>query len=478
MKNGQPTSEIGLYGLGVMGRNLALNIEENGFRISVYNRMEAGEQHLLANFMNDEARATRIRGFKKLKQFVNSLEKPRKIIMMIPAGNPVDEVIDQLLPLLDRGDIIIDGGNSNFKDTERRVKALDNHEIKFVGMGISGGEEGARKGPSLMPGGNTGAWEHVKPILTAIAAENPDGNPCCEWMGKSGAGHFVKMVHNGIEYADMQLLAECYHYMTELTDMNHDELASVFKSWHNGFLNSYLTEITSDIMKKKDDDGEPLLTKVLDVAGQKGTGKWTAVNALDVGVPAPIITQAVIQRFLSSFLELRSDCAKEFSSPQKNTDVDESAIINHLEEAFTAARIIAHHEGFMLIKEASDKFDWDINVAAIAKIWQGGCIIRSRMLEVVESSFYKGYQHILEIPYFTGKLSQCMDGLRQTVSQGVLHGIPLPGMSAALAQFDAYRSGRLPVSLIQAQRDCFGAHTYERTDEPRGTFFHSDWQSH
>jgi len=470
-------SHIGVYGLGVMGRNLALNLEKNGFKVSVYNRTTEGEEHVTIDFLQTEGWNKNITGFEAIADFTGSLTDPKIILVMVPAGNAVDEVIQMLLPLLDNGDIIIDGGNSNFEDTERRVRELATDGIQLIGMGVSGGEEGALHGPSMMPGGNPGAWNVVKPFLMKVAAKNPAGEPCCEWMGEGGAGHFVKMVHNGIEYADMQLLAESYHFMRDLLELDHDEMATVFHEWDHGILNSYLVEITAEIMKVKDSDDRPLLEKILDVAGQKGTGKWTAIHALEFGVPLPATTSAVINRFVSVYKSIRSDAYDLFKVQVSSSLPNHEDILEDLEEAMIASRIMALSDGLFLIRHASSQNGWKVDLSSIAKIWQGGCIIRSEMLKDAESSLKKedSPKILIFSPFFVKQISNCVQGWRNTISLAVQYGLPVPGMSAALSHFDSLRSETLPVNLVQAQRDYFGAHTYERIDKNRGEFFHTEW---
>lgn len=470
-------SDIGVYGLGVMGRNLALNLEENGFRVSVYNRTDKGEEHVTIDFLQNEAWGKNISGSGELANFVDSLAVPRIVLMMVPAGNAVDDVISQLLIHLKEGDIVIDGGNSHFKESERRYEQLSDLGLRFVGMGVSGGEEGARTGPSMMPGGDPEAWSHIEPILKKIAAKNPKDEPCCEWIGKSGAGHFVKMVHNGIEYADMQFLAESYHIMQGLFKMNGEEMSAIFKKWNRGDLESYLVEITADIMQRKDEDGLPLLEKILDVAGQKGTGKWTAETALDIGVPLPMSTAAVMNRYASGLDSLRKKNSQNFGKSNIEIPDDLSRAVNELESAVTVSRILSLTEGFMLIDQASDHFDWQIDLAGIAKIWQGGCIIRSAMLKHIRAFFLQeeSSRFLPDSPHLSHLLHKHIPGLRNTVTLAVQNGIPVPGMSAAISYFDTLRSDKLPLNLVQAQRDYFGSHQYERTDRGRGEFFHTDW---
>ena len=470
-------SHIGIYGLGVMGRNLALNFEEKGNRVSVFNRIAPGEENLVDNFLAEAGPEKDFFGAKRAASFVESLERPRKIMMMVKAGAPVDTVISELAPLLESGDILIDGGNSNFNDTERRVKELSKKEIHFIGMGVSGGEEGARNGPSLMPGGDVAAWSSVRQIFETSAATAFDGSPCCRWIGGGGAGHFVKMVHNGIEYADMQLIAEAYHLMKDSANMSTAEIAGQFSAWNETGLNSYLMEITALILTVVDENGSPLVDSILDNAGQKGTGKWTAITSLDLGIPLPGITEAVYARFFSSLIDLRARISS--TKPNSKPALPEKSLkIKNLESALLAARILAYAEGFYMIAEASREFGWGIDFASVAKIWQGGCIIRSKILKPIEKAFTEqpDLKHLLLHPVFSEKMETYQLGLRETVKNGIDTQIPLPCFSAYLAQFDSLRSGRLPANLIQAQRDYFGAHTYERVDSPRGSFFHTNWQ--
>lgn len=472
-------STIGVYGLGVMGKNLALNFEEKGNTVSVYNRMAPGEEKAVRNFISEAGSEKNFNGTDSISGFVESLEKPRKILLMIKAGKPVDSVIEELLPLLSEGDILIDGGNSNFHDTNRRTEYLNRSGILFAGMGVSGGEEGARHGPSLMPGGSKEAWELLKPVLEPVAAQAFDGSPCCAWMGEGGAGHFVKMAHNGIEYADMQLIAEACHLMQKGLGMDAGEISECFAAWNESRLSGYLTEITSRIFSVKDEDGNPLLEKILDHADQKGTGKWTAVTALDLGIPLPGITESVYSRFFSSFKEFRRQASGLLSGPEPAIPGDRIAILTALGDALLASRMVCHAESFFLITESRRDFEWDIKPDEVARIWQGGCIIRSELLKRIVQAYRdeKNLRHLLLSPLFSSWLKEFQSGWRKIVSLAVLHGIPLPAMTASLNQYDILRSEQLPANLIQAQRDYFGAHTYERTDKPRGEFFHTDWAS-
>jgi len=470
-------SKIGIYGLGVMGRNLALNLEEHGNKVSVYNRRVKGEEHILPSFLENEGVDKNFDGCRSVADLVSSLDTPRKILMMVKAGPPVDSVIEELTPYLDKGDILIDGGNSHFEDTERRYNELSAQGIHFVGMGVSGGEKGARSGPSMMPGTTEKVWNQIAPILEPIAAKAFDGSPCCTRIGTGGAGHFVKMVHNGIEYADMQLIAEAYHFMNDALGMNAVEISDQFSKWNKGRLNSYLFEITADILKIND-DGTPLVDKILDSAGQKGTGKWTAISALELGVPLPGITGAVNQRFISSLTDLRSSMSQKKTRSSKYLDVNKVEILSELEDALYASRIVCHAEGFHMITQTSKEHSWNVKPSEIARIWQGGCIIRSELLKMVVSAFIemKTPEHLLLADNLSSILEGAEEGWRSFISRAVQYKIPIPVMSSSLSQYDSLRSAILPANLIQAQRDYFGAHTYERVDKPRGEFFHTDWK--
>ncbi len=471
-------STIGVYGLGVMGRNLALNLEEHGNSVSVYNRKAKGEEHIVENFLRDEGKEKEIRGTASVSDFVSSLEVPRKILIMVKAGDAVDGVIDELLPYLEDEDILIDGGNSHFEDTERRVKSLRKKKIQFVGMGVSGGEEGARHGPSLMPGATKKAWNEIKEIFEPIVARSFDGKPCCSLIGSGGSGHFVKMVHNGIEYADMQLISEACHFMMNVLGMNADEISQQFREWDEGPLRSYLVEITADIFAARDEDGEPLVGKILDSAGQKGTGKWTAVNALELGLPSPVITEAVYARFVSSLTEIRKTSTYTNESSSAENPLNKDEVIPGLADALSASRMVAHAEGFFLITEAAKQYNWKIDPAVVAENWQGGCIIRSDLLKNIVAAYRQGSNllHLLQSPFFKNRFRTLQRGWRTIVSTSALRGIPVPGMMAALAQYDSLRSPSLPANVIQAQRDYFGSHTYERVDRPQGEFFHTEWK--
>jgi len=459
--------DIGLIGLAVMGQNLVLNMADHGFRVAVYNRTVSKVDEFLAG----PAKGKSIVGAHDLKQFVAQLARPRRIMLMVKAGDPVDEFIDLLVPLLQPGDIVIDGGNSHFPDSQRRYEALKAKGLSFIGAGVSGGEEGARHGPSIMPGGDPAAWPAVKPIFQAIAARSDDGQPCCDWVGEGGAGHYVKMVHNGIEYGDMQLICEAYQLLRE--GLKIADLSAVFAEWNKGPLNSYLIEITAEILKKKESDGTLLVDKILDVAGQKGTGKWTGVDALDRGIPVTLIGEAVFARCLSALKKERTEVSKHYAPPSAHCTATSAQIA----QALYASKLISYAQGFMLMKTASDENQWKLNFGSIAQMWRGGCIIRSQFLSKITQAFdkNKSLPNLLLDPFFIGEVSQCIPAWRTVVAQGIQAGIPLPCMSAGLAFFDGYRSEKLPANLLQAQRDFFGAHTYERVDQPRGKFFHTNW---
>ncbi len=466
-------ADIGLIGLAVMGENLVLNMESKGFTVSVYNRTTAK----VDNFMGARAKGKNIIGTHTLEELVDSLEKPRKVMLMIKAGPAVDKTIDALIPLLDKGDIIIDGGNTHFPDTNRRTKYVESKGLLYIGTGVSGGEEGALLGPSIMPGGSPKAWPAVKPIFQTISAKVEDGSACCDWVGEDGAGHFVKMVHNGIEYGDMQLITEAYHIMKTFLGMNADEMYEVFKEWNEGDLDSYLIEITRDILAYKDENNEPLVEKILDTAGQKGTGKWTAIAALDLGIPLTLIGEAVFARCLSAIKEERVEASKILSGPEPVFTGDKKEFLNDLRDALFASKIVSYAQGYALMNEAAKEYGWNLNYGEIAMMWRGGCIIRSVFLNNIKDAFDNNpeLQNLLLDPYFKEKIMTAQKGWRNVVSEAVRNGIPAPALSAALNYFDGYRSERLPANLLQAQRDYFGAHTYERIDKSRGEFFHTNW---
>ncbi len=466
-------ADIGLIGLAVMGENLVLNIESRGFTVAVFNRTV----EKVKNFVGGRAKGKNIVGTGSVEELVSSLKTPRKIMLMVKAGKPVDEFIEMLIPHLEKGDIIIDGGNSHYPDTIRRTKYLESKGMMFIGTGVSGGEEGALRGPSIMPGGSPAAWPHVKPIFQAIAAKVEDGTPCCDWVGRDGAGHFVKMVHNGIEYGDMQLISEAYQIMRELLGMSAGEMHDVLKKWNTGDLNSYLIEISRDILAYKDADGLPLVDKILDTAGQKGTGKWTSVTSLDLGIPLTLISEAVFGRCLSAIKEERLAASKILTGPKPKFTGDKQAFLNDLEKALYASKIVSYAQGFTMLRSAAEEYKWDLSYGGIALLWRGGCIIRSAFLGKIKEAFDKNpaLSNLLLDPFFKNKMDSAQDAWRRVISTAVLNGIWVPAFSTALNYFDGYRNSRLPANLLQAQRDYFGAHQYERVDKPRGEFFHTNW---
>jgi 6-phosphogluconate dehydrogenase len=470
--------DIAVIGLAVMGQNLILNMNDHGFTVVAYNRTTAKVDEFLAN----EAKGTKILGAHSLEEMVGKLKRPRRVMLMVKAGKPVDEFIELLLPHLEPGDIIIDGGNSLFEDTTRRVKWVESKGLLYVGTGVSGGEEGARNGPSIMPGGSPAAWPHVKPIFQAIAAKVGDGAPCCDWVGENGAGHFVKMVHNGIEYGDMQLICEAYQVMKDGLGMSADEMHQVFKTWNEGDLESYLIEITRDILGKKDEDGSPLVEKILDTAGQKGTGKWTVQNSADLGIPITLIAEAVYSRCVSALKDERVKAARKLKGPrptlpQGKKPEAKASFVEDIRDALYASKIVSYAQGYMLMRAAAKEYGWNLNYGGIALMWRGGCIIRSRFLGKIKDAFETNpkLMNLLLDDYFRAEMKRCQKGWRNVISNAVKRGIPVPAFSTALAFFDGYRSARLPANLLQAQRDYFGAHTYERIDKPRGEFFHTNW---
>lgn len=468
----QMKANIGLIGLAVMGENLVLNMESKGFSVAVYNRSIAK----VDAFLESRAKGKHIIGTHSLEELVEHLERPRKVMMMVKAGKAVDETIEKLIPLLEAGDIIIDGGNSNYEDSERRMAYVESKGLLYIGTGVSGGEEGALLGPSIMPGGSKSAWEAVKPILQGISA-HVHGEPCCDWIGKGGAGHFVKMVHNGIEYGDMQLIGEIYDLMRRLLKLDNESMQNIFSKWNEGDLDSYLIEITKDILGYKEEDGSFLLDKILDTAGQKGTGKWTGISALHEGVPLTLIVESVFARSVSSQKDERIAASKVYDLAPNHPVSDPKAFINMLGKALYAAKIISYAQGFSLIKAAGETNNWDLNLGGIALLWRGGCIIRSAFLDKISQAFTKNpmLQNLIMDPYFVQILKENQQSLREVVAAAALNGIPTPSLSAALSWFDSYRTERLPANLLQAQRDYFGAHTYERVDKKRGEFFHTNW---
>jgi len=466
-------ADIGLIGLAVMGQNLVLNMADHGYRVAVFNRTTSK----VDDFLKGAAEGKTVIGTHSIQAFCDALIKPRKIMLMVKAGEVVDDFIELLLPHLEAGDIIIDGGNSLYLDTERRVKALAEKQIKYLGVGVSGGEEGARFGPSIMPGGNRDAWSYVQDIYQSIAAK-ADGEPCCQWVGEGGAGHYVKMVHNGIEYGDMQLICEAYQLLRDGVGLSVEELAEVFDTWNQGVLDSYLIEITRDILRVKDTDGAPLVDKILDSAGQKGTGKWTAINALELGVPLTLIGEAVFARYLSSLKSARVAASNVLKGPQTEFDGDRNKIIDAVRDALYASKIMSYAQGFMLMQQAATEYQWNLAYGDIALMWRGGCIIRSRFLGNIKAAFNKTptLENLLLDDFFRDEVQNAQAGWRTAIQTAISLGIPTPAFSSALAFYDGYRSDTLPANLLQAQRDYFGAHTYERVDQARGKFFHTQWQ--
>lgn len=477
----QRKSDYGLIGLAVMGENLALNIANHGWQVSVYNRTVPGiEEGVVQRFMEGPAKNKNICGYTDLKDFVLSIERPRKIMMMIRAGKPVDSVINELFPLLSPGDIIIDGGNSNYEDTNRRVVKAEEQGLLFVGSGVSGGEEGALHGPSIMPGGSEGAWQHVKPILQSIAAKAEDGTPCCQWVGPQGSGHFVKMIHNGIEYGDMQLISEAYWVMKNMGGMTNEEMADVFDEWNHGKLQSYLIEITAKILRHKDKDGQVLIDHILDAAGQKGTGKWSVINAMNLGMPLGLIGSAVFERSLSSDKQTRVAAAKQFPRTVRKSDLPRKTLLDHTFASLYASKLVSYAQGFSVLQKASDEFNWNLDMGSIARMWRGGCIIRSVFLNDIASAYEADEKprQLLLAPYFAKEIGQLLNGWNSLVANAAIECVPVPAFSSALNYFYSLTSENLPANMIQAQRDFFGAHTFERKDQERGKFFHEDWTGH
>mgnify|MGYP002579852871 FL=1 len=468
-----------MIGLAVMGENLVMNMESKGFTVAVFNRTTS----VVDKFVEGRAKGLNIIGTHSLEELVASLEKPRRVMLMIKSGQPVDSMIETLLPLLDDGDIIIDGGNSHFPDTIRRTKYVESKGKLFIGTGVSGGEEGALKGPSMMPGGSDAAWPVVKPIFQSICAKGPDGSPCCDWVGEDGAGHFVKMVHNGIEYGDMQLICETYQIMHDLLGMSNEEMSAEFAEWNRGELDSYLIEITRDILAYRDEKGEAVVDKILDTAGQKGTGKWTAIASLDEGIPLTLIGEAVFARCLSAMKAERVEASKALGSERKTLKLsaeERADILRDLRKALFAAKIVSYAQGYTLMRSAAKTYGWNLNYGGIALMWRGGCIIRSAFLGKIREAYINNpdLTNLLLDPYFSSVIKDSESGWRRICGLAIANGIPAPAMTTALTYFDGYRCERLPANLLQAQRDYFGAHTYERVDCPRGEFFHTNWTGH
>jgi 6-phosphogluconate dehydrogenase len=473
MPNTNATADIGLIGLAVMGQNLVLNLNDHGYTVAVYNRTTSK----VDDFLAQEAKGTKIIGTHSLEELVATLKKPRRVFLLVKAGSAVDALIDSLLPLLEEDDIIIDGGNSHFPDTIRRTEFVESEEILYIGTGVSGGEEGARHGPSIMPGGSPDAWPHVKEMFQAISAKTPEGEACCDWVGENGAGHYVKMVHNGIEYGDMQLISESYYLMKEGLGMSNEDMHRAFAEWNEGELDSYLIEITRDILGTKDEEGRYVLDLILDTAGQKGTGKWTVISAANLGVPMTLVAEAVFARALSALKDERLAAEKVLGGPVPSLADDRTAFVEDIRQAMYASKIISYAQGYMLMREAAREHGWNLNYGGIALMWRGGCIIRSRFLGKIRDAFAKdpGLSNLLVDDFFKQAIDRCQPSWRRVVARAAEMGLPLPAMCSALAFYDGYRHGRLPANMLQAQRDYFGAHTYERVDKPRGEFFHTNW---
>jgi len=466
--------DIGLIGLAVMGQNLVLNMNDHGYKVAVFNRTVSK----VDDFIKDEAKGTKVVGAHSMEEFCGLLKSPRRVMIMVKAGDVVDQTIDHVLPFLEKGDIIIDGGNSLFTDSNRRTKDLAAKGILFIGTGVSGGEEGARFGPSIMPGGNPEAWPHVKEIFQAIAAKVEDGTPCCDWVGEDGAGHYVKMVHNGIEYGDIQLICEAYQLLKDALGLTADQLHDVFAEWNKGELDSYLIEISTTIFAKKDEDGQPMIDKILDTAGQKGTGKWTAISALDLGMPLTLIGESVFARCLSALKDERVAASKVLNGPKKTKTVEEKkAFIEDVRRALYCSKMISYAQGYMLLRAAEKDQGWHLNMGGIALMWRGGCIIRSIFLGNIKAAFDKNSDlaNLLLDDFFSAALNKYQASWRKGIIHAIEIGVPTPAFSTALAFYDGYRTERLPANLLQAQRDFFGAHTYERVDKPRGQYFHTNW---
>jgi len=464
-------ADIGLIGLAVMGENLVLNMESKGFTVAVFNRTI----EKVDRFIHGRGAGKNFIGAHSIKELCASLERPRKVMLLVKAGQPVDDFIDMVIPHLEPGDIIIDGGNSHFPDTIRRTKHVESKGLLYIGTGVSGGEEGALKGPSIMPGGSPEAWPHLKDIFQAISAKVEDGSPCCDWVGEGGAGHFVKMVHNGIEYGDMQIICEAYQLMKEFLGMTNSEMHEVFKEWNEGELDSYLIEITRDILGYQDENGEETVEMILDTAGQKGTGKWTGISALSLGIPLTLIGESVFARCLSAQKDLRVKASREITGPEAKFEGNKKQFINDIKNALYGAKIISYAQGYNLMMEAANEYGWNLNYGGIALMWRGGCIIRSVFLGDIKTAFDNNpdLPNLLLDPIFKEKVEASQEGWRRVCAVALANGIPVPALTSALCYFDGFRSERLPANLLQAQRDYFGAHTYERVDKPRGEFFHT-----
>ncbi|MES2391057.1 MAG: decarboxylating NADP(+)-dependent phosphogluconate dehydrogenase [Acidobacteriota bacterium] len=468
------TCDIGLIGLAVMGQNLVLNMNDHGFKVCVFNRTTSKVDEFLAQ----EAKGTQVEGSHSIEEMCSKLKTPRRVMIMVKAGTVVDQTIEQIIPHLEKGDIIIDGGNSLYTDSERRTKELAEKGLHYIGTGVSGGEEGARFGPSIMPGGDPAAWPAVKPIFQGISAKVEDGTPCCDWVGEGGAGHYVKMVHNGIEYGDMQLICEAYQLLKDTLHLSADDLAAIFTEWNKGELDSYLIEISSIIFAKKDDDGTPIVDKILDTAGQKGTGKWTAISALDMGMPVTLIGESVFARCLSAIKDERVEASKILNGPASAAfSGDKTEFIENVRRALFCSKLISYAQGYMLLREAAKEYKWNLNMGGIALMWRGGCIIRSAFLSKIKDAYDKNpkLENLLMDDFFFGVLNKYQASWRKALVSAIEVGVPTPAFSTALAFYDGYRTERLPANLLQAQRDFFGAHTYERVDKPRGEFFHTNW---
>jgi 6-phosphogluconate dehydrogenase len=473
MNNMEAKADIAVIGLAVMGQNLILNMNDNDFTVVAFNRTVSK----VDEFLNQQAKGTNVVGAHSLEEMAGLLKRPRRVMLMVKAGKPVDEFIEHLLPLLEPGDIIIDGGNSLFEDTIRRTKYVESKRLLYIGTGVSGGEEGARHGPSIMPGGSRAAWPHVKDIFQKIAAKVEDGTPCCDWVGEDGAGHYVKMVHNGIEYGDMELICEAYNLMKTGLGMSPEQMHPVFAEWNKGDLNSYLIEITRDILAFKDTDGQALVEKILDTAGQKGTGKWTVISSQDLGIPITLIAEAVYSRCISALKDERVAAAKKLKGPKPTIKGDQAKFIHDISQALYASKIVSYAQGYMLMRAAAQQYNWKLNYGGIALMWRGGCIIRSVFLGKIKEAYDKNakLKNVFLDPFFRKAIKNAQRSWRNVVAAAAKKGIPVPAFSTALAFYDSYRSERLPANLLQAQRDYFGAHTYERIDQPRGQFFHSNW---